>query len=98
MTQVLPELSFDSPDDPLAILRCATAIAQVGAPPRPEVTLAATAALPMLERCAPEALREEMELALVGRNVHVALQWLHDVGAMAKLLPELEATVDFSQE
>src|SRR5262245_28414826 len=35
---------------------------------------------------------------LVARHVHVALQWLHDVGAMAKLLPELEATVDFSQE
>jgi poly(A) polymerase len=35
---------------------------------------------------------------LVGREVHVALQWLHDSGILAEWLPELEATVDFSQE
>ena len=35
---------------------------------------------------------------LLGRGVHVALQWLHDCGLLAVWLPELEATVDFSQE
>src|SRR5262245_28193340 len=98
MTHVLPELSFDSPDDPLAILRCATAISHSGASPRAEVTTAAREALPRLESSPPAGIRLEMEQALIGRNVHLALQWLHEVGAMAKLLPELEATVDFSQE
>jgi poly(A) polymerase len=98
MTQLLPELSFDSPNDPLAILRCATAISETGVAPSADVTTSAQKALGMLDRCAPAALRQELERALVARNVHLALQWLHDVGAMAKLLPELEATVDFSQE
>ncbi len=35
---------------------------------------------------------------LLGRGVHVALQWLHECGLLAVWLPELEATVDFSQE
>jgi poly(A) polymerase len=98
MTQALAELSFDSPDDPLAILRCATSIAESGVFPRPEVTDSARRAIGALDRCAPAAVRQELERTLVARNVHLALQWLHDVGAMAKLLPELHATVDFSQE
>src|SRR4029079_19793688 len=86
------------PEDPLAILRCATAISHTGGEPRREVTDSARTALPVLDSCAPSAIRDELEQALIGRNVHLALQWLHDIGAMAKLLPELEATVDFSQE
>jgi poly(A) polymerase len=89
---------FERPDDPLAILRCAAAVAQEGALPPPEITEAAREALPLLEGSAPAALHAELTRALVARNVHLALQWLHDVGAMARLLPELEATVDFSQE
>jgi poly(A) polymerase len=40
----------------------------------------------------------ELEKLLVGRGVHMALQWLHECGLLAVWLPELEATVDFSQE
>ena len=32
------------------------------------------------------------------RELDEGLQWMHDVGLLAVLLPELEATVDFSQE
>src|SRR5687767_5581587 len=97
MTQVLPVL-FDGPDHPLAILRCATAVAQSGVMPHDDVSSAAREALPLLDTSAPALLRTEVEQMLVQRNVHLALQWLHDAGAMAKLLPEREATVDFSQE
>jgi poly(A) polymerase len=111
MSQPLPEL-FDAPDDaahratlaerfrglPSDIVACAAAVARDGRLPSPVVTSAARAEVGALDRAAPATLREELTRALVGRNVHVALQWLHDVGAMAKLLPEIEATVDFSQE
>jgi poly(A) polymerase len=96
MTHPLPK--FEAPEDPLALLRCATAIAESGALPPPEITDAAREAAPLLAGVAPVAIHDELERALVRRNVHLALQWLHDTGAMARLLPELEATVDFSQE
>jgi poly(A) polymerase len=53
---------------------------------------AATRALPA------QVVREGIEAMLLGRGVHLALQWLHDAGFLAVWLPELEATVDFSQE
>ena len=34
----------------------------------------------------------------MGAALDVGLQWMHDAGVLAVLLPELEATVDFSQE
>jgi poly(A) polymerase len=39
-----------------------------------------------------------MEVVILGRSLDVALQWMHDAGLLAVVLPELEATVDFSQE
>jgi poly(A) polymerase len=89
---------FDRPDDPVAILRCATAVAETGALPAPEITLAARDAAALIPSSSPAAIQAELTRTLVARNVHLALQWLHEVGAMRLLLPELEATVDFSQE
>src|SRR5262245_52615455 len=84
--------------EPLAISKCATAISQSGRVPAPACTAAVAGDVQIIERVAPVAVREEMSTMLVGHHVHLALQWLHDVGAQARLLPELEATVDFSQE
>ena len=98
MTHLLSELSLDGPEAPLAILRCAATISVAGAEPTPSDTDAARGVVHLLDATSPILVRAEMERALVGKDVHLALQWLHDVGAMAKLLPELEATVDFSQE
>jgi poly(A) polymerase len=39
-----------------------------------------------------------LEQVILGPFAAQGLQWLHDAGALAVLLPELEATVDFSQE
>jgi poly(A) polymerase len=43
-------------------------------------------------------LFEALTLAVCGRHPQLAMQVLHDTGLLAELLPELEATVDFSQE
>jgi poly(A) polymerase len=62
------------------------------------LALAARQALDGLTSLSPGQLREELECLLLERNVPVALQWLQQAGVLGKLLPELEATVNFSQE
>jgi poly(A) polymerase len=47
---------------------------------------------------APTDLHEALTLALCGRHPQLAMQALRDTGLLAVLLPELDATVDFSQE
>jgi poly(A) polymerase len=110
MTQVLP--LFDAPDDaelqaklregirvdPVTILACATMIAQTGRVPSGPATAAVIEEIDSLTRAAPDGVRDELTAMLVAREVHLALEWLHEVGALLRLLPELEATVDFSQE
>jgi len=43
-------------------------------------------------------IRDLLQRVLVASSPEPALQWLHDVGLLALILPELEATVDFTQE
>jgi poly(A) polymerase len=66
--------------------------------PPADVTLAVRAQLEQSRALPIEVVRTELTEMLLGRGVHVALQWLHDAGLLALWLPELEATVDFSQE
>ena len=66
--------------------------------PPADVTLAVRAQLEQSRALPIEVVRAELTEMLLGRGVHVALQWLHDAGLLALWLPELEATVDFSQE
>jgi poly(A) polymerase len=109
---VQPDQLFDAPDDadhrstisewfralPAGIVACSSVIAEGGRVPGAALTAAARAEIGTLDRAAPAALRDELSRMLVARHVHLALQWLHDVQALARLLPELEATVNFSQE
>lgn len=46
----------------------------------------------------PAVLYELLTPALCAKHPHVALQWLRDAGLLGVLLPELDATHDFSQE
>jgi len=86
-------------DDPIAVLRIATAIAETrGQWPAECVTRACREEVALLEDAEPEAVVAELGLMLLGRDVDEALQWLHTIGAVALLLPELEATVDLAQE
>jgi poly(A) polymerase len=84
--------------DPMALLKAATVIAQGGKLPTPAMTRAAREELGTIERGAPAALRAGLESALMGHHVHVALQWLHEIGVVKLILPELEATVGMAQE
>ncbi|MBI4510198.1 MAG: HD domain-containing protein [Deltaproteobacteria bacterium] len=81
-----------------AILRFASAIAETGQVPQPAIARASSEEVSAIDRLSPDIVRAELTRTLVSRHVHLALQFLHDVGVIAKLLPELEATVDFSQE
>lgn len=86
-------------DDPIAVLRIATAIAETrGQWPAECVTRACREEVALLEDAEPEAVVAELSRTLLGRDVDEALQWLHSIGAVALLLPELEATVDLAQE
>jgi poly(A) polymerase len=84
--------------DPLAVLRVATAISESGRLPSAAVTRAAREEVAALARASGAACRDELERGIVAKNVHLALQWLLEVGAMQLLLPELAATVDLAQE
>jgi poly(A) polymerase len=52
----------------------------------------------LVRELAAADLHEALTLALCGRHPHLAMQALRDTGLLAELLPELDATVDFSQE
>jgi poly(A) polymerase len=94
----------DAPENPCtdlaeAALRLAVWIAEGQGRPTDEQTQRAVAVSPDVE-LGPQA-RELLERILLGQrgeDVEAALQWLHDAGLLAYLLPELEATVDFTQE
>jgi poly(A) polymerase len=52
----------------------------------------------MLRVASPGQLHEQLTAAICGRDPDLAMQALHESGVLALVLPELEATVDFSQE
>jgi poly(A) polymerase len=83
--------------DPLHLFVAAERLAHGTAPAPPvdaEVRKLAAAA-----RSLPgPVVRDALTRVLPGRDVHLALQYLNDVGLMRLWLPELEATIDFSQE
>jgi poly(A) polymerase len=85
-------------EDPVWMLREARRCSTEERAPEPDVTARARERAPSVKALSAQVVREELEGLLLGRGVHLALQWLHDTGILAIWLPELEATVDFSQE
>ena len=67
-------------------------------PPNGEALRQLTGQAQEVSRLPAAQLRAYVEQAICGPAADVALQWLHDAGVLAELLPELEATVDFTQE
>src|SRR5438876_9041012 len=84
--------------EPAGLLDLAAEIAGGIAPPDPSVTVAARAAAPHLVELPPAQLRHTIEKVILGKALGTGLQWMHDAGVLAAVLPELDATVDFSQE
>jgi poly(A) polymerase len=81
-----------------AIFDVAARIATGGEAVAGAITLAARQVAPELATLAPDEVRSSIERVIVGPEAGRGLQWLHDAGVLAVVLPELEATVDFSQE
>jgi poly(A) polymerase len=85
--------------DPLAMVRAATAIAHGrGRLPPSGLTRACREEVELIRQADAGSVMGELESCLVGRDVDLALQWLHEIGFMRLMLPELEATVDLAQE
>ena len=82
----------------MALLKAASAIARDGKLPTAAMTRAAREELGTIERAQPLELRSELEGMLMGHNVHIALQWLQEIGVMKLVMPELDATVGMAQE
>jgi poly(A) polymerase len=83
---------------PSGLLDLAVAVAREGTPPAPEIAAAARGAAPLLVELPPDRLRAGLEAVIMGKSLDVGLQWMHEAGVLGVLLPELEVTVDFSQE
>jgi poly(A) polymerase len=63
-----------------------------------EITEAAREVAPAVAELPPARLRAAVEEIIMAPNLGQGLQWLHDAGVLGVVLPELDATVDFSQE
>ena len=85
--------------DPTWIFAFAAAIATEGGTwPSEAATRAAQQAVASLATLPGEAVRAGLEPVIMGRDVDNALEWLKEIGAIALLFPELQATVDLTQE
>jgi poly(A) polymerase len=84
---------------PVTVLRIAIAISENrGRWPAESVTRAVTEEVNLILDLPAVDVRQELERMLLGRDVDQALEWLHAVGVIKLLLPELEDCVDLTQE
>jgi poly(A) polymerase len=84
--------------DPIVLVEIAGAIANEGRIPPDAITDVARAHSVRLADADHKRLRDAMEQAIMGRDVDLALEWMHQAGILRTLVPELEATVDLVQE
>lgn len=93
-------LASPTPDkhSPESLLAPVAEIARTGSMPDPSLTAQVAADAEQVLQIDPTRVYELLTPALCGKHPHVVLQWLRDAGLLVRLLPELDATVDFSQE
>jgi poly(A) polymerase len=84
--------------DPVTILRLGARIAHHGAPAPAAMTRACREEVELLRDVPVEQIRDGLTELLLGRDVDLALEWLHDLGVTGMFLPELDATRDLEQE
>jgi poly(A) polymerase len=83
---------------PDAVLDVACRVAREGLVLPEEITLAAREIAPEVAALPPARLRAAFESILLAPQLGEGLQWLHKAGVLGLVLPEVDATVDFSQE
>jgi poly(A) polymerase len=81
-----------------ALLALACRVAEEGYRPPAEVTEAARGISSQVVSLPPARVRDAFQSVILAPHLGEGLQWLHEAGVLAALLPELDATVDFSQE
>lgn len=85
--------------DPIVLVDIAAEIANgKGAWPAEAVTRGAREESARVAGADAARLRDGIERTLLGRDVDLALEWLHQAGVLPVLFPELAATVDLVQE
>jgi poly(A) polymerase len=84
--------------EPALIFRIARRVAEEQRLPPAGITALVARLAPAVGAGAAAAAREELDAMLLAADPPLALQWLHDARALAVALPEMEATVDWSQE
>ncbi|HEY3352706.1 MAG TPA: HD domain-containing protein [Polyangia bacterium] len=95
---VTPTLVADrAQSDPTLLFQLAREVAERERVPAPDVT-AAVAAAPLPAKLAGAAIHAELTALLMAPGAPLALQWLRDSGLLRRVLPEVDATVDLSQE
>jgi poly(A) polymerase len=83
--------------EPALVFRIARRVAEGGRLPPPEMT-AVVARVAAAAGQVTAAGREDWDALLLAADAPLALQWLRDARLLAVSLPEMEATVDWSQE
>jgi poly(A) polymerase len=88
------------PEDagPAAVFDVACRLAETGGSVPAEITAAAAAVAKDVAALPGQDLRRGLERLITAEHADQGMQWLHDSGILRELLPELEATVNLSQE
>lgn len=73
-------------------------VGRLGVAPPDELTAEIRQHASQIRELDPTRLYQQLEAAICGRYPHLALQWIRDAGLLVEVLPELDATVAFSQE
>lgn len=83
---------------PEAVLDVACRVAGEGLVMPAEVTLAAREVAPEIAALPAAKQRDALQRIILAPHLGEGLQWLHEAGVLPVILPEIDATVDFSQE
>jgi poly(A) polymerase len=83
---------------PAAVFDIACRLAESGGSLPNEVTEAARAVSGEVRSFPPDDVRNALEKLITAPHADDSLQWLHDACVLQQVLPELDATVNFSQE
>jgi poly(A) polymerase len=84
--------------DPEDLLRVACRVAVEGVVLPPAIAEAARGMADRVTSLSPAKVRAALGTIITAPYLGAGLQWLHDAGVLVHVLPELDATVNFSQE
>ena len=94
-----PQTQQASADDVLiSLLEPVVVAGREGLTPTAEQVARGRAQAALMRTASPGLLYDQLTRALCGRHPHRAMEALQDLDLLAPILPELEATISFSQE